>query len=182
MTRENIYNLRNFREFHSEKKENHPLWHWDRTYKAAQLWELFPYNIKNSSTLIDFTDWIKTWSPDNCPYRLCKRYLGNTGFTDIRNTSYKKNKKQLLFQALFSLKILVLYDYFPFHCIGSENFGCLNTHIVWQTWVRDRRSQGVCNFHMNVVAMTQYENILTVLFKKSKPIAITSRIRWRFYF
>ena len=26
-TRENIYNLRNFRELHRKKKEDHPLWH-----------------------------------------------------------------------------------------------------------------------------------------------------------
>ena len=54
--------------------------------QGSSVMGVISLNIKNSSTLIDFTDWIKTWSPDNCPYRLCKRYLGNTGFTDIPNT------------------------------------------------------------------------------------------------
>ena len=56
------------------------------TYKAAQLWELFPYDIKNSPILIEFKDRIKTWSPDNCPCRLSKTYLKNSGCIDMANT------------------------------------------------------------------------------------------------
>ena len=56
------------------------------TYKAAQLWELFPYDIKNSPILIEFKDRIKTWSPDNCPCRLCKTHLKNIGYNDITIT------------------------------------------------------------------------------------------------
>ena len=56
------------------------------TYKAAQLWELYPYDIKNSSILIEFKDRIKTWSPDNFPCRSSKTYLKNIGCIDIANT------------------------------------------------------------------------------------------------
>ena len=56
------------------------------TYKAAQLWELLPYDIKNSPTLIEFKDRIKTWSPGNCLWRLCKTYLKSSGYIDIANT------------------------------------------------------------------------------------------------
>ena len=82
------------------------------TYKAAQLWELLPYDIKNSPTLIELKDGIKTMSPSNCPCGLCKTHLKNIGYVDIGNT--------------FS----VTYDHFPLQCIGSGTFGCLNTHTV----------------------------------------------------
>ena len=60
MTRENIYNLGNFRELYCEKKKTIRYGTETVTYKAAQLWELLPYDIKNSPTLIEFKDRIKT--------------------------------------------------------------------------------------------------------------------------
>ena len=71
-TRENIYNLRNFRELHCEKKKTIRYGTETITYKAAQSWELLLCDIKSSPTFIEFKDKIKTWSPDNCPCRLCK--------------------------------------------------------------------------------------------------------------
>ena len=59
-TRENIYNLRNFRELHCEKKKTTRFGTETVTYKAAQLWELLPYDIKNSPTLTEFKNKIKT--------------------------------------------------------------------------------------------------------------------------
>ena len=73
--RENINNLRNFRVFQSEKKKNIRYGTETVTYKAAQLGKLLPYDIKNSPTLIEFKDKIKTWSTDNFPGRLCKTYF-----------------------------------------------------------------------------------------------------------
>ena len=58
-TRENICNLRNFRELYFEKKKTIRYGTETVTYKAAQLWELLPYDIKNSPTLIEFKDRIK---------------------------------------------------------------------------------------------------------------------------
>ena len=54
--RENINNLRNFRDFQSEKKKNIRYGTETVTYKAAQLGKLLPYDIKNSPTLIEFKD------------------------------------------------------------------------------------------------------------------------------
>ena len=85
-TRDKIYNLRNFRELHYEKKKTIRYGAETVIYKTAQLWALLPYDIKNSPTLIEFKDRIKTWSPDNCPCRLCKTHLKNIGYTDITNT------------------------------------------------------------------------------------------------
>ena len=84
-TRDNIYNLKNFRELYCEKKKSIQYGTETVTYKAAKLWELLPYDIKNSPTLIEFQDRIKTWSQDNCPSRLCKPYLKNIGYIDIVN-------------------------------------------------------------------------------------------------
>ena len=83
-TRENIYNLRNFRELHCEKKKTIRYGTETITYKAAQSWELLLYDIKSSPAFIQFKDKIKTWSPDNSPCRLCKTYLKN--YIDIANT------------------------------------------------------------------------------------------------
>ena len=79
--RENINNLRNFRVFQSEKKKNIRYGTETVTYKAAQLGKLLPYDIKNSPTLIEFKDEIKTWSTDNFPGRLCKTYFKKNTFS-----------------------------------------------------------------------------------------------------
>ena len=50
-TRENIYNLRNFRELYCEKKKTIRYGTETVAYKTAQLWELLPYDIKNFPTL-----------------------------------------------------------------------------------------------------------------------------------
>ena len=71
--RDNIYNLRNFRELYCEKKKTIRYGTETVTFKATQLWKLLPCDIKNSPTLIEFKDRTKTWSPDNCPCRLLKR-------------------------------------------------------------------------------------------------------------
>ena len=68
------------------------------TYKAAQLWELLPYDtIKNSPTLLEFEDRIKTWSRDNCPCCLCKTYLKNIDYIDIANT-FSMNENNYYFK------------------------------------------------------------------------------------
>ena len=84
--KENIYNLRNFRELYCEKKKTICYSAETVTYKAVQLWGLLAYDIKNSPTLIEFKDRIKIRSPDNRPCRLCKTYLRNIGYIDIANT------------------------------------------------------------------------------------------------
>ena len=47
-----IYNLRNFQEVYCEKKKTIRYGNETITYKAAELWELLPYDIKNSPILI----------------------------------------------------------------------------------------------------------------------------------
>ena len=66
-TRENMYNLRDFRELYCEKKNPTRYDTETVTHQVAELWELLLYDIKNSPTLIEFKDRTKTWSPNNCP-------------------------------------------------------------------------------------------------------------------
>ena len=50
------------------------------TYRAPQLWNLVPTEIKDALSLSIFKEKIKSWYCDNCPCRLCKTYIANVGF------------------------------------------------------------------------------------------------------
>ena len=39
-----------------------------------------PIDIRNSESLVVFKAKIKTWKPDSCTCRLCKKYLNGVGF------------------------------------------------------------------------------------------------------
>ena len=41
---------------------------------------MVPNNIKNSSSLNKFKSSIKSWKPNECPCRLCKKYIAQVGF------------------------------------------------------------------------------------------------------
>ena len=41
---------------------------------------MVPNNIKNSSSLNKFKSSIKSWKPNECPCRLCKKYIAEVGF------------------------------------------------------------------------------------------------------
>ena len=47
---------------------------------APKIWEILPNEIKDSDTLQIFKAKIKKWVPVECPCRLCKIYLPQTGF------------------------------------------------------------------------------------------------------
>ena len=49
-------------------------------FLAPKIWEIVPYNIKESSTIIEFKRKIKGWIPPNCPCRLCRTFIPNLGF------------------------------------------------------------------------------------------------------
>ena len=49
---------------------------------APKIWEIVPCEIKNAKiTRYFFLKKIKLWTTGKCPCRLCKRYIGNTGFS-----------------------------------------------------------------------------------------------------
>ena len=47
---------------------------------GAKLWNVVPENIKSSESLNVFKSKIKHWSPNHCPCRICKTYIGQIGF------------------------------------------------------------------------------------------------------
>ena len=53
---------------------------------APKIWELFPGPLKNEIGHNSFKLKIKFWVTDKCPCRLCKKYVGNMGFTIITDT------------------------------------------------------------------------------------------------
>ena len=47
---------------------------------APKIWELLPNSMKCSNSLKEFKSFIKLWTTDKCPCRLCKTYIYNLGF------------------------------------------------------------------------------------------------------
>ena len=50
---------------------------------GRKIWEMLPVDLKNSDSLDSFKSGIKNWRPQECPCRLCKRYIHRVGFTQI---------------------------------------------------------------------------------------------------
>ena len=44
---------------------------------SPKICEIVPCEIKNTKSLDIFKEKIKLWKTDKCPFRLCKRHIGN---------------------------------------------------------------------------------------------------------
>ena len=78
--RENMYNLRNFHIFQTENPRSlkHGL---DAIpYRASQLWQQVPTDIREAASLTLFKNRIKTWKCEDCPCRSCKIFIQNVGY------------------------------------------------------------------------------------------------------
>ena len=73
----NIYNLRNFQEFSTERKRT--TWYSleNLSYLYPQLWSLLPESLKEMNSLSQFK---RNWIYRDCPCRLCKVYIQNLEF------------------------------------------------------------------------------------------------------
>ena len=49
-------------------------------YLGAKIWAMVPNNIKNCSSLNKFLKSIKSQKPNDCPCRLCKKYIALADF------------------------------------------------------------------------------------------------------
>ena len=78
--RENVFNIRNFQTFATNTKHTTKYGTETITYRAPQLWNQLPDDIKSSTSLSVFRNKIKSWNCENCPCRLCKKYVANVGF------------------------------------------------------------------------------------------------------
>ena len=50
------------------------------SFLGLKIWDIVPTELKRVKSLNAFESGIKNWWPENCPCRLCKRYLPNIGF------------------------------------------------------------------------------------------------------
>ena len=50
------------------------------SFLGPKIWDIVLTELKEVKTLNAFKSGIKNWWPQNCPCRLCKRYLTNIGF------------------------------------------------------------------------------------------------------
>ena len=74
------YNLRHFQKFVNTKKNSVKMGLETITYRAPQLWNLGPAEIKDVASLSIFKEKIKSWYCDNYPCKLCKTYIANVDF------------------------------------------------------------------------------------------------------
>ena len=44
-------------------------------YLGQNIWDMVPNDIKNCSSLNKFKNSVKSWKPNECPCRLCKKYI-----------------------------------------------------------------------------------------------------------
>ena len=48
-------------------------------YFARKVWNIVPFEIRNSISLEEFSAKINTWTPENCPCRVCLSYIHQGG-------------------------------------------------------------------------------------------------------
>ena len=74
------YNTRNYNLFVTDRPKTDRYGRNSIPYKANQIWNLLPGQIKNSANLDSFKLKIKQWRCAECPCTLCKTYLPNLGY------------------------------------------------------------------------------------------------------
>ena len=77
------YNLRRHPEFASRTINTVHYGSESRSSLGPKICEMLPLDLKNSDSLDSFKSGIKNWRPQECPCRLCKRYIHQVGFTQI---------------------------------------------------------------------------------------------------
>ena len=76
--RQNTYNLRNFHVFASDVPRNNCM-HNSVVYRANQLWETLPFDLKNACSLELFNKGLKNWCCTRYPCQICSRFIADVG-------------------------------------------------------------------------------------------------------
>ena len=50
------------------------------SYLGSKIWDFIPSELKKAQSLNNFKKSIRKWTPNNCPCRLCKKYVNGVGF------------------------------------------------------------------------------------------------------
>ena len=55
------------------------------SYLGPKILDIVPSELKKAQSYNSFKKSIRKWAPDNCPFRLCKRYVNGVGFMFTAN-------------------------------------------------------------------------------------------------
>ena len=74
------YNLRSCSQFRQSSVKT--VWNGLETasYLGPKVWNMVPEELKQKPSLSAFKTVIKKWKLENCPCRICKKYLPGVGF------------------------------------------------------------------------------------------------------
>ena len=75
---ENRYNLRNHSDFRVPFAGT--VYTESISYLGPKIWDIVTAELKQNQSLNSFKKSIRKWVPQDCPCRLCKRYIGGIGF------------------------------------------------------------------------------------------------------
>ena len=75
----NHHNLRNFSQFETYIPKTKLSLN-SCGYRANQLWQLVPHEIRKSISLTQFKSKISKWVCQECPCHLCKQYIKDVGY------------------------------------------------------------------------------------------------------
>ena len=78
--RENMYNFRNFHIFQTEHPRSLKYGVDAIPYRASQLWQQIPINIREVASPAYFKNRIKAWKCEDCPCRSWKIFIQNVGY------------------------------------------------------------------------------------------------------
>ena len=80
MRRENMYNLRNMHIFQTKSPRSLKYGLDNFRYRASQLWQQVPIDIREVAFLALFKNRIKTWKCEDCLSRSCKKFIQKVGY------------------------------------------------------------------------------------------------------
>ena len=66
---------------------------------GAILWNDLPAELKNAGSLKVFKQNIKLWSPNDCPCKICRKFIKNLVTYNIKNQKKKKKIILIIFKA-----------------------------------------------------------------------------------
>ena len=78
--RENKYNLRNFQILKTENPRSLKCGLDAIPYRASQLWQQVPVDIREAASQALFKNHTKTWKCEDCPRRSRKIFIQNVGY------------------------------------------------------------------------------------------------------
>ena len=84
-------------------------------YRANELWETWPFDLKNSCSLELFKKGLTNWRCTRCPCQICSRFIANVGYIQYSLYSFSSNFISFFFFC-FTTR-LYIFDVKCYYCI-----------------------------------------------------------------